>query len=314
MPAAPDPANTSPATAGGRGYAEAAYAAALAHVGRPLELPRAGGWLLARTIPGSPRTDAIGPYPLLACADWSTLAADLDGLEDLVSVTAVIDPVGGARDEDLRAAFPDQRVEFKRHYLVDLEADFEGTRSSHHRRSVRKARGLVEVQRAADPGAHAAEWRALYASMVSQTGLAGGASDFPPHSLDAQLAVPGLRYYRALLEGQAVAASLWLVQTDRIYYHLGASLPVGRSAKASFALFDAALGHAAADGLKLASLGGVAGLEEDPTDGLAFFKRGWSTDSVVAWLAGRVCDPAAYTALGGEPTDFFPAYRATDKR
>ncbi len=93
-----------------------------------------------------------------------------------------------------------------------------------------------------------------------------------------------------------------------MYYHLGASRPEGKQAKASFALFDLALRDAASEGLTLASLGGAAGIDDDPSDGLAFFKRGWSTHSVVARLGGRVVDRDAYDSLGGAP-DYFPAYR-----
>ncbi|MBM3888816.1 MAG: hypothetical protein FJ388_06780, partial [Verrucomicrobia bacterium] len=71
------------------GYRHPDYAAALAGFGRPLELPRCGGWILERPIPGSLRHDAMGPYPLFACSDWRGLRADLDALSNRLVTVAI---------------------------------------------------------------------------------------------------------------------------------------------------------------------------------------------------------------------------------
>ena len=80
------------------GYLSPEYVASQAECGQPLALPRSGGWLLERRIPGSEATDAMGPYPIFCCSDWSVLGDDLAGLGDrLVSLVLVTDPFGPGR-------------------------------------------------------------------------------------------------------------------------------------------------------------------------------------------------------------------------
>src|SRR3954462_15639477 len=103
------------------GYANAAYAAALAALGGPRRLGRSGGSILVREIPRSGQRDAMGPYPIFACVDWAGLATDIADLRDeLVAVSVVADPFGGATAEDLARAFCDLVTPFKEHFVVDL--------------------------------------------------------------------------------------------------------------------------------------------------------------------------------------------------
>src|SRR5229473_8652620 len=96
------------------GYAHPGYAASLSEFGTPRLLPRSGGWILERRIPGCQERDAMGCYPLFACQHWSQLHADLDEIgSELVSVTLVTDPFGGYQEGLLRQCFPDQVVPFK---------------------------------------------------------------------------------------------------------------------------------------------------------------------------------------------------------
>ena len=68
-------------------------------------------------------------------------------------------------------------------------------------------------------------------------------------------------------------------------------------------------------GLERANLGGAAGMADDEKDGLAMFKQGWSSETVDAYLGGRIVDREAYSSLcqGDESVPFFPAYRARDR-
>jgi hypothetical protein len=78
-----------------RGYLSPEYVASQAECGQSLTLPRSGGWLLERLIPGSEAVDAIGPYPIFCCSNWSALSDDLADLGDrLVSLVLVTDPFG----------------------------------------------------------------------------------------------------------------------------------------------------------------------------------------------------------------------------
>ena len=62
------------------GYLHPGYAQSLAEFGTPRELPRSGGWILERQIPGFSCHDAMGCYPLFARQDWSQLHADLESV------------------------------------------------------------------------------------------------------------------------------------------------------------------------------------------------------------------------------------------
>jgi hypothetical protein len=106
---------------------------------------------------------------------------------------------------------------------------------------------------------------------------------------------------------------LWYVAGKDAWYHLSAVAGDGYAKRCGHALMRAALVDLAAEGVLRAELGGAAGLADDPSDGLAAFKRGWSTGHVDAWLCGRVLDRAVYDRLaaGHGPDDgtYFPVYR-----
>jgi hypothetical protein len=295
------------------GYSSAVYVATLGHIGTPLALPGSGGYLLRREIPNTSSWDAAGPYPLLSCTNWDALADDFTHLnEELVSVAAVIDPLASASREQLLSAFPDLLIPFKRHYVVDLSGDFVGARSKNHKRKVRRALTQVEVQRAGNPADFGCEWGTLYEGLIQGVGASGSLADFSAEGLSQQLVLAGTSYFRAMQGEECVGACLFIKDGSRAYYHLGASNAGGRKVQASYALFDAALLHAAEIGCELACLGGAASLVDDEQNGLARFKKGWSTDSVVAHLGGRILNPERYQSLTGQrpETDFFPAYRA----
>src|SRR5436190_23288915 len=90
------------------GYMHPRYAQSLAEFGSPRHLPRSGGWILEREIPGFPYRDAMGCYPLFACRDWSRLHEDLEELHsDLVTLTLVADPFGDYDLSTLQHCFGD---------------------------------------------------------------------------------------------------------------------------------------------------------------------------------------------------------------
>jgi hypothetical protein len=294
-------------------YSSQGYAASLGHIGEAMELPDSGVWLLRRAISGSDLVDACGCYPLMSCTRGKELINDLDAMQgSVVSVTAILDPLATPGRDECERTFCDLYRPFKRHYLVDLSVDQNSQRSGHHRRSVRRALRDVEVEHAEDPRAYALEWVDLYQNLMREYAFDGDPAAFTPDGLTKQLALDGVHYYRAIIDGVCQGACLWLEQGDHIVYHLGASSDVGRKSKASFALFDRALRDAGERGLERANLGGAAGMADDEKDGLAMFKRGWSAETVDAYLGGRIVDREAYSNLcqGDESVTFFPAYRA----
>ncbi len=301
------------------GYAHEAYAASLTEVGSALELPRSGGWILVRSIPGSDRKpsglrDAIGPYPIFSCLDWRRLAGDLaEPLAELVSLTIVTDPFGRFSESELRQAFPDLVRPFKEHFVVDLRRSLDDYLPPHHRRNVAKAGRQVEVERCPDPPSLTPIWRELYGNLVVRHHITGPAA-FPPETLSRQLEVPGAVAFAAADESATIGMTVWYVNESVAYYHLGAYSAAGYAAGASFAIFDHALRYFAAAGLEWLDLGGAPGLTADGRDGLSRFKRGWATGTRPVYLCGRIFDRRRYRELveanrSADPS-YFPAYRA----
>jgi hypothetical protein len=295
------------------GYGHPDYAASLAEFGAPRRLPRSGGTLLEREIEGLGRRDAMGCYPLFACDDWSGLGRDLDELApELVSVALVPDPFAGVGPDELAALFGDVMVPFKRHFVVDLEIPREKVASRHHRYYARKVLREVEVDVVEDPATFVSAWTDLYAELVARHDLTG-IQAFSRHSFARQFAVPGAVVLRARLAGRVIGAHCWYVMDEVAVSHLSAFSPAGYEHRASYALYWEAMGHFAGR-VRWLNLGAGAGVRADTTDGLTAFKRGWSTETRLAYFCGRVLDPDGYAAAvearGAVATDYFPAYRS----
>jgi hypothetical protein len=303
---------------GPAGYLSRSYAASLSEFGRPLALPASGSWILRRPVaPGI--TDAMGPYPLFCCRDWSSLAADLADLVDLAptltSLVVVTDPFGPAGPDALAAAFPDRVAPFKEHFVADLSRPLSSFVSAHHRRYALRAGVAVEV--CAQPLSWLDEWCALYENLCARHQIRG----IPALSRAAfrrQLTVPGLTAFRASAsDGATLGMALWYRQGDVAYYHLAAYSDEGYRRRASFPLFWFAFEHLAAAGVGWASLGAGASAggraPSQGTDGLIRFKSGWSTGTRLTYLCGRIFRADIYAALAHERgfTDsrYFPAYR-----
>lgn len=295
------------------GYAHPGYAASFQGVGTPRALPESGGWIVQREIGGTTASDAMGCYPVFACGDWSALGRDLEALEgEVVSLSLVTDPFGGFAADELERCFPDLCVPFKEHFVADLSREPDSFVDRHHQRNARRALERVEVERCEPGEAGVDEWSALYAHLIERHGIRG-ISAFSRAAFERQLAVPGLTAFRARVAGETAGMILWYEQGPVAYYHLAAYSPAGYEARASFALFHAAIEHFAGRGVGWLSLGAGAGTSNDASDGLTRFKRGWSTGTRTAYLCGRILDPERYEAIarsrGAGGTTYFPAYR-----
>jgi hypothetical protein len=295
------------------GYAHPAYAAALSEFGEPRHLPASGATILVRPIDGSDDLDGMGPYPLFACRDWSGLSNDLSSLDgDLVALSIVTDPFGGYTESELRRWFDDRVVRFKEHFVVDLAIPVGRRLHRHHYRNAERALREIAVERCADPVGLLDDWDGLYANLVRRHDIRGIAA-FSKDSFAKQLSVPGLVAFRAADGGDTVGMTLWYAAGDVAYYHLGAYSDRGYEVGASFALFRHAIEHFGEEGFAWLNLGAGAGLDGNGADGLARFKRGWSTGTRTAYFCGRVFAPDRYAALaearGASGSGYFPAYR-----
>ena len=293
------------------GYSHPAYAASLSEFGVPRKLPKCGGHILVRGIPGTSYQDAMGPYPLFACRDWSRLPEDLEDLgEDLVSLALVTDPFGDY-DEDLLNRCFDVVRPFKQHFVADLAVPRDSIVSKHHRYYARKAVGEVRVEECEEPKRFLNEWTSLYENLTDRHGL-GGIQAFSKESFSKQLEVPGVVMFRAVAANETVGMHLWYVSGEVAYSHLAASSGRGYGMMAAYALHWFAIERFAG---RLASLdlGAGAGIGRD-SNGLSRFKKGWSTGTRTAYFCGRIFDPDTYAELsrrvGPSRTGYFPAYRS----
>jgi hypothetical protein len=295
------------------GYNHPSYAQSLAEFGVPREMPRSGGWILERQIPGFLNHDAMGCYPLFACQEWSQLYADLKDIGDeLITLSLVTDPFGDYDTDYLHQCFRDVVLPFKEHFIIDLRRPMSTFVCQHHRRYARRASQELRVERCEDPTQFMNEWVELYANLIKRQNIEG-IPVFSGLAFREQLSVPGIVVFRAVYEEQTVGMLLWYVQGEVGYYHLGASSARGYELRASFALFWSAIQYFAACGLRWLNLGAGAGVENNSMDGLSRFKRGWSTGSRTAYFCGRIFDRSRYSeivkAKGISDTDYFPAYR-----
>jgi len=294
------------------GYLHSAYAASLAEFGSPRLLPRSGGWILERAIPGCADRDAMGCYPVFACRDWAQLPLDVAGLgHDIVSLVLVSDPFGAYTPADLSRSFPDHVALFKEHFVADLDHISPATIAKHHRHYARRALAQVQVELCPDPAAFLDEWVELYTTLTERRGLTG-IQAFSRTAFARQLCVPGIVVFRATERGRTVAAHLWYVQGDVAHSHLAAASERGYGVMAAYALYSCALEYFRGK-VRWLALGAGAGTRRGDADGLSRFKRGWATDTRNVYLCARICDRKRYAALAAERKGssgrYIPAYR-----
>jgi hypothetical protein len=295
------------------GYLHPQYAVSLAEFGVPRVLPRSGGWILMRPIPGAAQRDAMGCYPLFACRDWSQLAADLaDVADDLVCLSIVTDPFGEYDQALLQECFPDKVVPFKQHFCIDLERSMEEYVQRENRRNARRALKRLAVEHCEEAVEFAEDWAKIYGHLIQRHGITGIRA-FSPTAFARQLKVPGLVVFRALHRGEPVGMLLAYVQDRTAYLHLSACSPLGYAMDASSALYWRAIEYCRDRRLKWLDLGAGAGVNGDGGDGLTRYKQGWSTGTRTVYFCGRVFDRQAYDQIvktqGAQEKDYFPAYR-----
>lgn len=296
------------------GYVHPDYAKSLAAYGAPRELRRCGGWVLERQIPNTPYRDAMGCYPLFACQDWSGLKADLDDLaSDLVSICLVPDPFGEHTETHLRDCFPDRMIVFKQHYILDTHCPIPEAVSKSAQRNARAALRHVAVELCPHPGRYLDDWIRLYECLIQRHDLRG-LHRFSPEIFAEQMQIPGLLMFRAFCGQDTVGMMSWFIQGEAAYSHLTCMDAIGYRLRAAYALYWSAI-QQLADVVRWINFAGPAGSHHDNRDGLAEFKRQWSSGTRPAYLCGRIFDHAKYDEIVrargiAETDDYFPAYRS----
>ncbi|MBP1625887.1 MAG: hypothetical protein H6Q00_362 [Holophagaceae bacterium] len=290
------------------GYRHPGYAESLSAFGTLKSLEHSGGWILERSIPGSSYRDGMGLYPMFCCADWSSLPTDLEQLrgEGLVSLVLVTDPFLPENQRTVFRCF-DMARPFKMHYAADLGRSPEGIVSKHHANAARKAARRLSVEVAPDPWRYLGEWDELYGGLVERHRIMD-LRRFSRESFRHLLGLPGVYLFRALLDGEAVGAQLFLFQDDIVHAHLAAFTAEGYARGASYLLDWQALEYFHGKA-RLLNWGG--GRDMDQKDGLSWYKQGWSTEQHPSYLLGAAFNAERYASLAGSPfrPGYFPAYR-----
>jgi len=297
------------------GYANEQYAASLSEFGKLLYLPKSKGWLLQRDIADAQLGDAIGLYPLFQCENWQSLEHDFAAFgTNLCSVVLVCDPLEDVSEEQLFKLFPQHCRKFKKHYLIELSKMPEQFISSHHRYYTRYALKRCTVQLETENSTTLESWMKLYRGLIQQRGLSG-ISCFSETAFRKQFEMSEMDVFTARANGSIIGMQLWLRRKQKVYYHLSASNENGYSSSCSYGLLNTAIHHYKKAGFAWMNLGGVAG-DQNEVNGLAAFKKGWSTAEGTAWLCGKILNETTYSELsersGNTETTYFPAYRGLE--
>ena len=299
-------------SAGPPGYLSPGFAQSYRPFGEIVTAPQSGLGFVKRPLPGG-AFDLTGPYPYAMSANWAGLREDRAALraDGAVSVVFVADPFAA---DQVRAAAAGWALcrKFKTHYVVDLQRDWRRERPKEMRRVTRRALEAQAPHVADTPGRHAAALWALYQTTVDRFDLRGLAR-LCPETVARQLALPGALLVIAEDAAGLTGAQLNFHHGGTACMHLQFLSARAAARRTSYALIYATLEELERRGCRFANLGGAAGLDDDPDDGLAQYKRRWASTERVAHLCGEVLDPAAHAALcaaAGDPrTGFFPAYR-----
>jgi hypothetical protein len=297
------------------GYAHPQYALSLREFGEPRELPRCGGWILVKPIPGTPYKDAIGCYPIFSCRDWTKLQEDLEHVSsDLVSLTLVTDPFSGVAPDYLEKNF-DLVKQFKAHYLADLSYPLERFVNEGHRKNARKSLKIMNVEVCCQPMQYIDKWMSLYNNLISRHNI-NNISKFSRQYFSVIFNIPGTIMFLGKQKDSIVGGSIVIIRDQVSYAHLSAYAEEGYRIRASYGIKWKSLAYLKEQNIRYLDLGGMAGTKEDPSDGLAQFKRGWSNEQRMVYICGRVFDRKKYDYICQQyqinNNDYFPAYRAVN--
>ncbi|MBS1189579.1 MAG: hypothetical protein H6R10_1371 [Rhodocyclaceae bacterium] len=291
-------------------YATQAYARSLSHIGAALMVPEWNTAVLTRKIDAVQR-DACGPYPITILPPDADLAGGINRLlqqTDLVSVTIVIDEYHHPSFATLGRHFDVVRP-FKTHYVVDRSIG-PASPSRHHRYEISRALKRLKVD-VFPLKQRLEEWITLYNQLIERHRLQA-VHRFPRHYHETLAALSELTAVGAFVDDRLISAHLWIEKSGYVFSHLAASSEEGYALRAAYAVNDFSI--QLFNSANIINLGGAAGRENDPKDGLARFKAGFSNAMVKSYICGKILDLKAYNRLSAAmspiESSFFPAYRA----
>ena len=262
-----------------------------------IRLKNSQALIFKRPIHDTGLYDLMGAYPLLFCGDWKKLHIDLeDNMDNMISFTAVTDPFGEFNITDLKKTFNTLVVPFKDHFVTDLSLKENNFINKHNRRYSKKALNDLTIEVVKDPLPLLDKWCNLYSNLVKRNNIKGIAN-FSEESLKRQMKVPNSVIFCAKSKGKVVGITIWYMYKKIAYYHLGAYSDFGYEKRASYAIFWKVIEYFRHAGFSWLSLGAGAGVNNDGTDGLSRFKKGWSTGTKTTYLCGHIFDQKKYKKL-----------------
>ena len=209
----------------------------------------------------------------------------------------------------LRDAFVDVVRIHAQHFVVDLSTFWP---SRDHRRAVRRAAELVDIDIEESPTGRLDEWERL-TSGPGGVGVTADPLALSREALERQLAVPGCVGITALAEDGPVAMAIAYVSGDDAHIHHVASSEQGEELGAVYAVYAAVVEDMAGRGLRWLDLGAAAALDTDAAEDASRFMAGWTEVTRPSYRCGRIIDRVAYDALaaaaGTTGSATFPAYR-----
>jgi hypothetical protein len=252
---------------------------------RPLYLPEWGTYVLVRERRDG-ALQATGIRPICPLEPTCDVQAGLEALQraGIAAVSLVTDPMWSPEPAALRDAFRVCR-ELREHYFVDREAPVHYHKR--HRNRLNQARRVCVVEQV-ELVEQLARWHELYAQNVSRRQIS---QPFTRTYFDRIATLPDLRTVAVLVDGEIVAMTLWLRHRDTLYLHDGAASTTGFELSATYA----AVAHVIENepDCRYILLGGAASLGEDPLEGLAMFRRGFSNGSARSYLCSTTLSRAA---------------------
>jgi len=266
--------------------------------------------MLKRGIGETGLTDVTGCYPVCVIDAHADLTRDFAGLHaaGAVSLTLVTDVYFRPDPARLQEMFDLVRP-FKTHYLHDY------TRArriaSHHRYEVKRAASACDI-RVVPYEAHLDEWLTLYRYLVARHGITG-IQNLSDHYFHALAKLKNVLAIGAFSDDALISMHLWVEHENVLYSHLAASNDEGYRMRAAYAIHDYVLREYGEE--RHIDLGGGAGLADDPDDGLARFKKGFSNDAAPCFLCGKIFDAERYERLSEMAAPhgiagYFPRYRS----
>jgi hypothetical protein len=278
-------------------------------LGKPIHIPEWGCDVIVRPISAGGE-DVVGCYPIAVLRADADLRGGLERLraEGFVSVTLTLDDFHRPSLDELRKAF-DVLQPFKTHFVH--RGPLENYRlAKDHRYKVNRASRNV-VAKPIQLVQHLEAWTSLYDNLIAKHTLSGVHAF--PHASFAMLAqIPGVKAIGGFISDELVSCNLWVVHDGRAHSHLVASNQRGYIERAAYAVSDASVKYFA--DAETVNFGGGAGIGDEPGDGLAQFKRGFSNVMAKSYICGAILDRNVYERLSrtqGRSSDdgFFPAYR-----